>query len=347
MVLDTTIAQRLQDAEATIRWLQEELAETNRGLAVLTMELEERVDERTLQLRATQEELEKTNLGLIQLASELEDRVAERTAELQEKSDEVRAMSQQLWQAAKLATMGELAASIAHELNNPLGTISLRIEALLSRTPDDHPNHRPLTIVEQEVERMAGLVANLLQFSRTGGGQVSTVDVREELSDPEELMHYHLRNHGIVVVREFADDVPAIHADRQRLRQLFLNLFTNATDAMAEGGTLTLRVMPAGPDDARESPPDASVPARLPLVKIEIADTGVGIDPALLGRVLEPFYTTKPEGKGTGLGLAICRRIVQEHHGTFDLESAPGQGTTVRMTLAGANGIGAPSLIVE
>jgi len=240
----------------------------------------------------------------------------------------LRTMSQQLWQAAKLATMGELAASIAHELNNPLGTISLRIESLLARTSADDARHRALVIVEQEVERMAGLVSNLLHFSRAGGPQISTVDVREELENTLELMHYHLRNHRIEVVRAFAPDVPLIHADRQRLRQLFLNLFTNASDAMPEGGTLTLGVR-AGGDGATACPAG---------IVVEIGDTGVGIDPDLMARVLEPFYTTKPEGKGTGLGLAICRRIVQEHHGTFDLDSASGQGTTVRITLPGSNG---------
>ena len=282
------------------------------------------------------------NAQLYRAASEAEERVRVLNAELEARVDELRAMSQQLWQAAKLATMGELAASIAHELNNPLGTISLRIESLLARTSDDHPNHRPLTIVEQEVERMAGLVSNLLHFSRSSAGpQISTVDVRVELENTLELMHYHLRNREVAVVQEFADDVPLIHADRQRLRQVFLNLFANATDAMPEGGTLTLRVRPAEAGRAGSTVTDAparGAASRPPALVIEIADTGVGIDPVLLGRVLEPFYTTKPEGKGTGLGLAICRRIVQEHHGTFELESAPGRGTTVRIMLPTSNG---------
>jgi signal transduction histidine kinase len=316
-------------------------SEAEERVRVLNAELELRVEERTAQLREAQEELETTNQGLVELATALEDRVAQRTAELEETNDELRTMSQQLWQAAKLATMGELAASIAHELNNPLGTISLRIESLLARTPPEDARHRALTIVEQEVERMAGLVANLLHFSRAGGPQISTVDVRVELENTLELMHYHLRNHQIVVIREFADAVPLIHADRQRLRQVFLNLFTNATDAMPDGGTLTLRVAPAEaarPGPAPTAPPSRGAGIRSAPVTIEIADTGVGIDPALLSRVLEPFYTTKPEGKGTGLGLAICRRIVQEHHGTFELESTPGYGTTVRVMLPGSNG---------
>jgi signal transduction histidine kinase len=123
---------------------------------------------------------------------------------------------------------------------------------------------------------------------------------------------------------------------------LFLNLFTNATDAMPEGGTLTLRAraVAAGGSESGRTPPSsqAGATARPSGVVVEITDTGIGIDPDLIARVLEPFYTTKPEGKGTGLGLAICRRIVQEHHGTFDLESALGQGTTVRILLPGSNG---------
>lgn len=316
-------------------------SEAEERVRVLNADLERRVDERTAQLREAQEELETTNQGLVELATQLEERVAERTAELEERNDELRNMTQQLWQAAKLATMGELAASIAHELNNPLGTISLRIESLLSRTAADHPNHRPLTIVEQEVERMAGLVSNLLHFSRSSAGpQISTVDVRDELDNTLELMHYHLRNREVEVVRDLAADVPLIHADRQRLRQVFLNLFTNAADAMPDGGTLTLRVRPAenGRAGLTAVVPGRGTVSRPPAVVIEIGDTGIGIEPAQLSRVLEPFYTTKPEGKGTGLGLAICRRIVQEHHGTFELESAPGRGTTVRITLPSSNG---------
>jgi signal transduction histidine kinase len=311
---------QLAEAQESIRALQEELAETNRGLLALTLELEQRVDERTQELRTAHAELEKTNSELLQLTLELEDRVAARTAELQVKSEEVTAMSQQLWQAAKLATMGELAASIAHELNNPLATVSLRVEALLGQMAPDAPQRRALEVIEQEVERMGNLVANLLQFTRRSPQQISTLDVREEIERTLELIHYHLRNHRITVIREFASDVPLVQADRQQLRQLFLNLFTNASDAMPQGGTLTIRV------SAMSSPPASQV-------AIDIADTGGGIASEDLPKVMEPFFTTKAAGKGTGLGLPICRRIIQEHHGTLDLASALGQGTTVHIAL--------------
>ena len=247
---------------------------------------------------------------------------------LQSKGEEVKVMSQQLWQAAKLAAVGELAASIAHELNNPLATVSLRVESLLAQTPADDPKRRLLEVVEQEVERMADLVANLLQFSRRGQPRASTVDLGEDLVKTLELVQHHMRNRRIRVVQELAPDVPAIQADRQLLRQVFLNLLTNAGDAMPEGGTLTLRVALGSLEGDRQA------------VVIEFADTGVGILPEHLPRVMEPFFTTKDEGKGTGLGLAICRRAVQEHGGAMHITSEVGKGTTVRIALpVGGGGV--------
>ncbi len=180
-------------------------------------------------------------------------------------NEEIRAMTQQLWQAAKLASVGELAASIAHELNNPLATVILRVESVLGRTPADDPRRRALEIVEQEAKRMGDLVANLLQFSRRGDDQISTVDIRQELAKAVELIHFNFRKRLINVVQEFAPDTPTIYADRQKLRQVFLNLLTNASDAMPQGGTLTLRTAPATLDNGK------------PAVLIEFADTGAGI----------------------------------------------------------------------
>ena len=254
-------------------------------------------------------------------------RLEETLAALQAKSEEVKTMTQQLWQAAKLATVGELAASIAHELNNPLATVTVRVESLLAQTAAvDDPKRRPLEIIEQEVERMGNLVANLLQFSRRGQRQISSVDVADELVKSLELIRHHLRNRRIQVVQEFIPDLPIIQADRQQLRQVFLNLLTNASDAMPEGGTLTLRTTL----DTLSSGKRALV--------IEFADTGVGIPAEHLPRVMEPFFTTKEEGKGTGLGLAICRRAVQEHGGTVHISSDVGKGTTIRIALPIGNG---------
>lgn len=166
---------------------------------------------------------------------------------LRERTEELKATTQQLWQAARLAGVGELAASIAHELNNPLSTVSLRIEGLLTKTPTDDPRRKPLEVVEGEVERMAGLVANLLNFTRAGREQVSTVDVCDEVTKTVDLIGHHLRKRQIRVESDLAADIPVIHADRQQLRQVFLNLFTNAADAMPAGGRLTPRAGQATP----------------------------------------------------------------------------------------------------
>ncbi len=251
-------------------------------------------------------------------------------AELQAKREELAGMTEQLWQASKLATMGELAASIAHELNNPLATVGLRTENLLMQMPEDAEKRKPLEIIAQEVDRMATLVNNLLQFSRRSHRQVSTVDPREEIANSVEFVQYHLRTRKVEVVLEFADPLPTIQADRQQLRQLFLNLLTNASDAMPEGGMLTIRASTDGRGDAA--------------VAIDFIDTGEGITSENLEKIWDSFFTTKPEGKGTGLGLAICRRIVEDHGGAISIKSDVGQGTTVRIVFL-ATGHTASNLI--
>jgi|GEM_PF-736683 len=248
-------------------------------------------------------------------------RLATSEEALRAKNEELQTMSGQLWHAAKLATVGELAASIAHELNNPLATVSLRIDSLLSQAGPDDPAHRSLSIVGQEVERMANLVANLLQFSRRKESQVSTIDIPTEVAGTLELLHSHLHTRSINVRMDFAPDCKMVQADRQQLRQVFLNVLTNAADAMPAGGTLSILGVPCRINGGSDA------------LRIEFKDTGQGIAAEDLPKVTEPFFTTKPEGKGTGLGLAICKRIVQEHGGILEIRSAAGEGTSVLITL--------------
>ncbi len=246
---------------------------------------------------------------------------------VQAKKSELTAMTQQLWQASKLATMGELAASIAHELNNPLATVALRAEALVEQLWHEEERRRPLEIILKEVDRMATLVNNLLQFSRRSHRQVSTVDLRDEVTTSLEFLSYHLRNHKIAMNCDFDDEVSTVQADRQQLRQLFLNLVTNSSDAMDGGGKLNVRVHGGELKEATA-------------VVVEFEDTGEGIAQKDLESIWDPFFTTKPEGKGTGLGLAICRRIVEEHCGAIHIESRVGSGTKVFIALpATASGI--------
>lgn len=257
----------------------------------------------------------RSNVELIRVRDELRLLNDLLETKVKDRTEELSSIYQQLWHAAKLATVGELTASIAHELNNPLQTVSLRVESLSMRLSGDPAALEALSVVEKEVDRMANLVKNLLQLSRREEQRISTVNVAEELEKAVELLHYHLRKYGIEVRKDFQPGIPMIMADPEQLRQVFLNLFTNAGDAMPSGGTLTLRVR-GGQNQL-----------------IEIVDTGTGIAAADLPRVMETFFTTKPPGKGTGLGLPICRRIVEAHGGRICIESEPGKGTTVRIVL--------------
>ena len=263
---------------------------------------------------------EGTFIGASTIARDITERKRAESA-MHAKTEELSLMTQQFWQASKLATMGELAASIAHELNNPLATVSLRTESLLGQFADDEPTRHALSIIGQEVERMGKLVSNLLQFSRRSHQEISTVDVCKEIESTLDFIGHYLGSRQINVVREFEDAIPLLYADNQQLRQVFLNLLTNASDAMEQGGTLTLRVA------AGRTVTGASA------IVIEFADTGAGIKPEDLSKVWEPFFTTKAKGKGTGLGLAICRRIIEEHKGTINIETEVGRGTTVRVVL--------------
>jgi signal transduction histidine kinase len=255
------------------------------------------------------------------LNENLENLVAERTDALQAKTEEAQMMSTQLWQSSKLATMGELNASIAHELANPLQIIGLYIESLMEEFADNELAVEELGTVQKELDRMSNLVANLLESSRQHVQQISTIAISEEIESTLNLVQSYLKNRRIEVQTEFAEGLPKILADRHQLRQVFLNLITNAADAMEGGGTLTVRA-----DVIEESDP--------PQISIELEDDGPGIPADILPKIVESFFTTKPVGKGTGLGLPICRRIIEEyHHGKFEIDSEIGRGTTFNITL--------------
>jgi len=241
--------------------------------------------------------------------------------DLKAKTSELTAMTQQLWQASKLSTMGELTASIAHELNNPLATISLRIEMLASSLAPDEEKSHSLKIIVGEVERMAKLIGRLLRFSHHNDQEFLPLNIRDEMEGSLELVEYHLRARKIRIRREFDETLPTIQADPEQLRQVFLNVLSNASDAMPQGGTLVTRIRSVDSENGSKG------------VRIEVIDSGVGITPDDLGRIWEPFFTTKPEGKGTGLGLAITRRATEAHQGTISIASDSGKSTTVTIFL--------------
>ena len=237
---------------------------------------------------------------------------------------EWKAVQERISQTDKLAAIGQMAAGVMHEINNPLATIGACIEALSLRG-DDLPSaarqsfDEYLRIVESELERCKLIVDGLLDFSRPKARVKRPAEVNQILEDALFLVKHHDKFKRIQLVRQLADGLPAIEANTEQLIQVFLALMLNALDAMEGTGVLTVRTG-LNWEDPNE-------------LVIEFADTGRGIPRDDLPRIFEPFFTTKQPGRGTGLGLSICYGIMQEHRGRILVESKVGLGADFRVIL--------------
>jgi hypothetical protein len=217
-------------------------------------------------------------------------------------------------QAEKLAALGTLAAGIAHEINNPLGVITSRIELMLleaENQPLPRSTVEDLLTVHKHAERVARIAQGLLSFSRQSSADFVAVDVNRVVEDTLMLARGQIEKSGIAVRAALAPALPPIRGNTGALSQVLLNLLTNARDASRDGGEIVVTT--------------ALVRAARPSVEIVVADRGHGMDADTLARVFDPFYTTKPTG--TGLGLSIAYGIVRDHGGTITARSALGEGT--------------------
>ncbi|MGI9036885.1 MAG: ATP-binding protein [Pyrinomonadaceae bacterium] len=226
-------------------------------------------------------------------------------------------LEQSLQQSEKLSSIGLLAAGVAHEVNTPLTGVSSYTQMLLGMIPETDPKHALLLKVQRQTERASNIAGNLLNFSRTGNGaaEFHEINVNKTLDDALQLLEPQLRKSRVEIVKNYESAMPKIYANAGKMQQIFTNLILNARDAIFDGGTITLTTKIGG-DDA---------------VIIEIADNGTGIAPENLSKIYDPFFTTKGVGSGTGLGLAVTYGIVQEHSGTIQATSEPGEGTTFRL----------------
>jgi two-component system NtrC family sensor kinase len=231
--------------------------------------------------------------------------------------DTLHATREQLVHSENLASLGQLAAGVAHELNNPLGTILLYAESAQRECAEDDPHCADLDVIVKETKRCKRIVADLLNFSRQHQVIAQPTDINALLQELVEMAPHRIKTVTIPIVTEFDPNLPIIEGDTAQLRQVFLNLMTNAVEAMPEGGTMTIRTR-RGPSQ---------------MVTVEIEDTGVGIRHEDLGKLFTPFFTTKPIGKGTGLGLAISYGIIKMHRGQINVKSQVGQGTTFIISL--------------
>ncbi len=236
------------------------------------------------------------------MAEILAERVEERTRELRE-------TQAQLVQAEKLAALGELAAGIAHEINNPLHILQAYIEYMASMADVDISFLELLEPMRNALDSISRLAGQLRDFSRPASGEWRPLDLNKSLDGVLKLVNKEMMHCQIDVVKQLTPDLPRVSGDARQLEQVFLNLILNARDAMPGGGRLAIDTY-----------------AGQSTVHIRFADTGIGIDEEDLPRIFEPYFTTK-EDRGTGLGLAICQRITTQHGGKISVSSRLGEGT--------------------
>ncbi|HTP63901.1 MAG TPA: ATP-binding protein, partial [Geobacteraceae bacterium] len=261
------------------------------------------INEMTLGLKKSHDQLE-------EWGRTLEGKVMERTRELER-------IQAQLIRSEKLASLGELVAGIAHEINNPLTGILVFSSLISNDSRLDPALKSDLDTVIQETQRCATIVKGLLDFSRESVPQKSWMSINDILNASLALVRNQAQFHNIDIVQEYSPDIPAIFADPHQLEQVFINILLNASHAMEEGGTLRLVT---------------SLCARHGGVIVKIADTGCGIPEENLSKIFDPFFTTK-QTKGTGLGLSVSYGIINSHGGSIEVESSVGVGTTFTIHL--------------
>jgi len=244
-------------------------------------------------------------------------------ARVQEKTDELETAHEKILLSAKMASLGKLAAVVAHEINNPLAGIHTYARLLRKKMAktDSEETGRILDMVADEAARCGGIVRNLLLFSRGAGTRFVEVDLGALLDRCALLVRHQAELQEIQIDVDVDPGLPAVLCDQSQIQQLVLALAMNAIEAMPDGGLFTLRLAPlvsgADPDE----------------IVLTVTDTGCGIEPDDLAHIFEPFYTRKEEGKGVGLGLAVVYGIVKRHGGQVQVNSTPGVGTTFTVQL--------------
>src|SRR6185369_16827962 len=286
--------------------------------------------------RLAADELQRANTQLEASKSELEKVLAD----LQKSHEELKAAQYQLIQAEKMQSVGRLAAGVAHEVKNPLAILAMGIDYMSKNlvSPDENIA-QILDNMNEALKRADSIILGLLDFSVPGALKLGMEDVSALLDSSVGLVRHEMSNSQIALHRCLASDLPPVRVDKNKLKQAFVNLLTNAVHAMPEGGAITVRTY------ARQLQPgeighDAG--SRLAdrfragetVVVAEIEDTGVGIPLDKLGKVFDPFFTTKPTGKGTGLGLTVTKKIIELHGGMIEIANrSEGSGAIVTVML--------------
>jgi PAS domain S-box-containing protein len=229
-----------------------------------------------------------------------------------------RLTEEQIAQAHKLASIGQLSAGIAHEINNPLGIILGFTQLLIRHEDPQSEKYQDLKTIEKHVRNCKTIVEDLLNFARTSSPNENLIRIDTALDDVLKFIHQHGDHDRIEVVKNYAPEVPQMFLDEKKIKQVFVNLLLNARHAMGNEGRLSL---------STEYRPEGRQ------VVIKIADTGYGIEKRNLSRIFDPFFTTKPTGEGTGLGLSVSYGIIKNHDGDITVDSEVGRGATFTIIL--------------
>lgn len=240
--------------------------------------------------------------------------------EIQERMEAQRQAEMQLVRSARLAAVGEMAAGVAHELNNPLTTVAGFIELVLDELTEDSSHRKDLELVLREARRARGVVRRLLDFSRPSDNVRVRSDVNEIVSEVLTLVQHLMRTNGVELRVQLQDHLVWVPMDPNQIKQVLLNLVHNALQAMPKGGVLSVKTATCSKDDQD-------------WLTVSVMDTGSGIKRENLERIFEPFFTTRPVGSGTGLGLSVSYGIATEHGGYIDVESVIDQGSCFTMWL--------------
>ena len=252
-------------------------------------------------------------------------------------NEDLRRAQEQLIQAEKMESVGRLAAGVAHEVKNPLAMIGMGIELLARRVPpEDTQGTETIERMKRGIDRAKKIVRGLVDYSSARQLSMEPKDLGEVISDSLALVEYPLRQARVKLVKDLAEDLPHVSVDSTKMEQVLVNLMINAMHAMPEGGTLTVRtyadmITGVRRDEGVRTAGHLREGDRV--VRIEVDDTGTGIDEAHLSKIFDPFFTTKPTGSGTGLGLAVCRKIVELHNGFLEIENRPEGGVRASITL--------------
>jgi len=241
---------------------------------------------------------------------------------LERNADRLAEAKRHIQQAHKLAAVGEFAAGVAHEINNPLDGI-LSCVARLERDPANlTQNIEYLKLIHDALKRISSTVQHLLEYSQKRDVQLEPTDIHEVLERVIALISTAARRNAIDVAFEYDESVPFILGDKYYLEQAILNLALNAIAATPAGGEIAFRTRTRNAENGAER-----------LVEVDVADSGAGMAPVIVDRIFDPFFTTKEPGKGTGLGLALVKSIIEDHRGAILVQSALGHGTTMKVRL--------------